>query len=44
MPRIKVLATVSLIGLTAGAQAEIDLTDKVRALLHAGYLKALRPL
>lgn len=41
--RIKVQATVSMIGLNAGQQAEIDLTEKVRALLHAGYLRALRP-
>lgn len=43
MPKVKVLATVSIIGLSSGTQAEIDLTDKVRALLLAGYLVALRP-
>lgn len=43
MKRVRVRATVSMIGLDAGQQAVIDLTDKVRVLLESGYLKALRP-
>lgn len=43
MNRIKVRATVTLLGLNAGDQAEIDLTEKVLMLVRAGYLKALRP-
>lgn len=44
MNRIKVRATVTLLGLNAGEQAEIDLTEKVLALVAAGYLRALRPI
>lgn len=44
MPRVKVRATVNILGLDAGQQAQIDLTDKVRMLIMAGYLKALRPI
>lgn len=43
MNRIKVRATVTLLGLDAGQQAEIDLTEKARSLILAGYLRALRP-
>ena len=43
MGRVHVKATVTLIGLDAGQQAVIDLTDQVRTLIMAGYLKALRP-
>lgn len=43
MKRVRVRATVTLIGLDAGQQAEIDLTDQVRILLASGYLRALRP-
>ena len=43
MKRVKVRATVTMIGLDSGQQAEIDLTDQVRVLLASGYLKALRP-
>lgn len=43
MPRIKVRATVRILGLNAGEQAEIDLTEKARTLILSGYLRALRP-
>ena len=43
MKRVKVRATVTMVGLDAGQQAEIDLTDQVRVLLASGYLRALRP-
>jgi hypothetical protein len=43
MNRIKVRATVTLLGLNAGDQAEIDLNDRVLTLIRAGYLRALRP-
>lgn len=41
---IKVRAAVTLLGLNAGQQAEIDLTEQVVTLLRAGYLVALRPV
>lgn len=43
MGRVHVKATVTIVGLDAGQQAVIDLTDQVRVLIKAGYLKALRP-
>lgn len=43
MNKIKVRASVTVLGLNAGQQAEIDLTDNAVALLRAGYLTALRP-
>lgn len=43
MKRVKIRPTVSMLGLDAGQQAEVDLTDKVRVLLASGYLVALRP-
>lgn len=43
MTTVKVMATINCLGLRAGQQAEIELTDKVYALLLNGYLKALRP-
>lgn len=44
MNRIKVRATITVLGLNAGQQAEIDLTDRVLTLISAGYLRALRPI
>jgi hypothetical protein len=43
MNRIKVRATITVLGLNAGQQAEIDLTERVLVLVRAGYLRALRP-
>ncbi len=41
--RIKVLATVNVLGLKAGSSAEIDYTKRVDDLHSAGYLLALVP-
>lgn len=43
MSRIKVRAVVTLLGLNAGQQAEIDVNERVLTLIRAGYLRALRP-
>lgn len=40
---VKVRSLVNVLGLTAGQEAEIDLTPKVRELLIAGYFQLLRP-
>lgn len=41
--KIKIRATANVIGLKAGQEAEIDLTDLVWSLLRAQLLLALRP-
>jgi hypothetical protein len=41
--RVKVLATVTVLGLKAGSQAEIDYTKRVDELLRAGLLLPLVP-
>lgn len=43
MSRVKVRSTMNIIGLKAGQQAEIDLTQHVVGLLRSGYLVLLRP-
>lgn len=40
---VKVKATVTMFGLNPGQEAEIDLDERVRALIKAGYLILLRP-
>ena len=41
--RVKVRATVNALGLEPGQEAEIDLTDVVRAFLRSGLFLLLRP-
>lgn len=41
--RVRVRSLVHMLGLRPGQEAEIDLTDKVRDLLQAGYFQLLRP-
>lgn len=41
--KIKIRATVNIIGLKAGQEAEVDLTDLVWDLLRSNLLLALRP-
>lgn len=43
MATVKVRAVVSILGLKAGQQAEIDVTERSLTLIRAGYLRALRP-
>lgn len=43
MTTVKVVAIVTCIGLKAGQQAELELTDKVYALCLNGFLKILKP-
>ena len=42
--RVKVKATINIIGLDVGQSAEIELDDHVAALARAGYLQLLRPI
>lgn len=42
--RVKVRATINVIGLDVGREAEIELDERVAALAQAGYLKLLRPV
>lgn len=44
MERVKVRSTVTAMGLEAGQEAEIDLTDVVRAFLRSGLFLLLRPI
>lgn len=41
--RVRVRSLVHMVGLKPGQEAEIDFTEKVRELIRAGYLQALRP-
>lgn len=41
--RVKVRATVTILGLSPGEEVEIELTELVRSLLRAGLLVALVP-
>ena len=42
--KVKVRATINIIGLDVGREAEIELDDHVAALARAGYLNLLRPI
>lgn len=43
MTTVKVRATINALGLKPGQEAEIDLDERVRAFLKAGYFLLLRP-
>lgn len=44
MATVKVRATITTLGLSPGKEAEIDLDERVRALIRAGYFLMLRPI
>lgn len=41
--RIRVRPTVRIYGFDPGVEVEVDLDDKIRDLIQAGYLLLLRP-
>lgn len=42
MATVKVRSTINTLGLKPGQEAEIDLDERVRALIKTGYLLLLR--